>query len=111
MAPRGLLSFLCVAFQRVLSVSLLVSLALVGLYVVGNFQGFLDTTQQLLLDAARLALWVSCLGAALVVLLLLLTGLAERRLRVVRMVLALLAAGLSGALVLLLEFLAAWLAP
>ena len=110
MASRGVSAFLCTWFQRVLTVSFLVSLALLLLYGLGNAQGFLDATQYLLLDAASITLWVSFLSGALVVVLLSVNAFVERRFPVLRFLGTLLAAALSGVLVAALEFLTAWFA-
>lgn len=108
MAPRGLARFLCRAFQKVLAFSLLVSVVLLLLYGLGNFQGFLDATQYLLLDLANLGLWIAFASSLVVLALLVVNGILERRFALVRFLGTLLAAGISGALVGLLEFLAAW---
>ena len=108
MTSRGLWAFLCTAFQRVLTVSFLVSLALLLLYVLGNYQGFLDTTQYLLLDAAGITLWVAVSSGALVTVLLVVNAFVEKRFPVLRFLGTLLAALTAGALVTALEFLTAW---
>lgn len=110
MARRvDVLTFLADALQKVLAFSLLYSLCLVLLYALGNYQGFLDSSQLLLLDLVSLSLWAACSTSAGVLLLLLVNAARGRGFGWLRFLTTLFALGLSVALVALLEFLAAWI--
>jgi hypothetical protein len=79
---------------------------LFALYLLGNFQEFLDSTQALLLRLLRPALLAEVLLALLYVVLLLVR--ARRRLLVGRLVLSFLSAVLCAGLLLATGFLSAW---
>jgi hypothetical protein len=79
---------------------------LFALYLLGNFQEFLDSTQALLLRLLRPALLAEVLLALLYIVLLLVR--ARRRLLVGRLVLSFLSAVLCAGLLLATGFLSAW---
>ena len=111
MRQRGTARFLRRTFQKALAFSLLFSLALILLYALGNYQGFLDATQFLLLEMTGVTLWAACLSSVGALVMLVVTGVSTRRFAWFQFVAALLAFGLSGALVAMLQFLTAWLHP
>lgn len=80
------------------------SVLVFALYLLGNFQEFLDTTQVLLLTLLRLAL----LAEVILALLYVLVTFALGRLRFGRVVLSLLSAVFCAALLLGTGFLSAW---
>jgi hypothetical protein len=82
------------------------ALLLFALYLLGNFQEFLDSTQALLLRLLRPALLAEVLVALLYIVLLLVR--ARRRLLVGRLVLSFLSAVLCAGLLLATGFLSAW---
>jgi hypothetical protein len=79
---------------------------LFALYLLGNFQEFLDSTQALLLRLLRPALLAEVLLALLYIVLLLVR--ARRRLLVGRLVLSFLSVVLCAGLLLATGFLSAW---
>jgi hypothetical protein len=110
MARRvDVLSSLAAALQKALAFSLLLSLCLLLLYALGNYQGFLDSTQFLLLDIVGLSLWAACLSSAAVLVLLVANGARRRGFGWLRFFATVVALGLSAALAVSLEFLAAWI--
>lgn len=109
MRSASLTEFLASFLQKALAFSLLFSLSLILLYALGNFQGFLDASQLLLLDLVSVSLWASCLCAASVLPLLVVNGLRGQRFAWLRFVATLLALALSSALVAGLGFLTAWM--
>jgi hypothetical protein len=109
MRRAGVTEFLASSLQKVLAFSLLFSLSLVLLYALGNYQGFLDSSQLLLLDMVSVSLWASCLCAAAVLLLLVVNGIRQRRFGWLRFLATLLALAFSSALVAGLGFLTAWI--
>jgi drug/metabolite transporter (DMT)-like permease len=94
---------------RLLAFAFLLSLLLAFLWLAGNAQGFLDTTQAAILAALRWTLLVVVAAATWTVGLLVARSWIERRLFPVRFVLA--AASLAAGVALLasLGFLQAWL--
>ena len=80
------------------------SILALALYLLGNFQEFLDSTQVLLLTVLRLALLAQVLSALLYVP----VSFALGRQRVARLLLCFLSAAFSVALLLATGFLSAW---
>ena len=109
MRRAGVREFLASSLQKALAFSLLLSLSLLLLYALGNYQDFLDSSQLLLLDIVSVSLWASCLSAACVLPLLVVNGIRRRRFGWLRFLATLLALALSSALVAGLGFLTAWI--
>jgi hypothetical protein len=106
--PRGqrifFLESLCWFTGRAAVFFFLLSVLVLALYLLGNFQDFLDSTQVLLLTLLRLALLAEILLALLYIPL----SIALGRQRVGRLLLCLLSAAYGVALLLATGFLSAW---
>jgi len=109
MRRLGIAEFLNLWFRRALAFSLLYSLVLLLLYALGNYQGFLDTSQLLLLHMVSVSLWAACLAGAFVLVLLVITGILNRRFAWLRFIGTLFALTASAVLVAFLQFLTAWI--
>ena len=88
---------------------LLLSLLLLGTYLLGNFQEFLDGSQRLLLRGLGVALALEVVFGVLYLGSLMLQAAASGRLRLLRFLLAALALALCVVLLLALKFLGAWI--
>jgi hypothetical protein len=96
---------------RLLAFAFLLSLLLAFLWVAGNAQGFLDTTQGTILAVLRLTLLVAVAAGAWTLGTLLVRCIAERRLFAARIILSLFSVAAAGALLATLGLLQAWLRP
>lgn len=108
MARAGMTDFLSLWSRRALAFSLFLSAVFLLLYAIGNYQGFLDSSQSMLLDLAGVSLWACCLAALCVLALLVITGVRSRRFPWLRLFGTVLALAASAGLVVLLQFLAVW---
>jgi hypothetical protein len=88
---------------------LLSSLLLVYLYVLGSTQGFLDSTQFLILRALRLTLLLEIASGLYLFVLLLVRTIRERRTFALRLILLLFSIALCTVLLVTLRFLQSWL--
>jgi hypothetical protein len=104
---RGVSSFA----GRLLALTFLLSLLLAFLWVAGNAQGFLDTTQAALLAGLRGTLLVELAAGVWTAGILVVRTVVEHRWFPVRFVLALLCLAGGGTLLALLGLLQAWLRP
>jgi len=109
MRRAGVLDFVATALQKGLAFSLSSSFALLLLYALGNYQGFLDESQLMILDLVSVSLWAACLCGAGVLVLLVVNGIRRRRFALVRFLLTVVAVGAAATLVAVLEFLVAWI--
>jgi hypothetical protein len=96
---------------RLLAFTFLLSLLLAFLWVAGNAQGFLDTTQGTILAALRLVLLVAIASGAWTLGTLVARCVTERRVLIARLLLALVALAAGAVLLASLGFLQAWLRP
>jgi hypothetical protein len=96
---------------RLLAFAFLLSLLLAFLWLAGNAQGFLDTTQGTILAALRLVLLVAIASGAWTLGTLVARCITERHVLVARLLLALVALGAGTVLLASLGFLQAWLRP
>lgn len=87
----------------------LLSLLLFFFYLLGNYQDFLDSTQLFLLSMLRLALALELASGAYLAIFLVRHCLHSRRPFVLRWVLLVLSMTSSGALLLALQYIRAWL--
>ncbi len=94
---------------RLLAFAFLLSLLLAFLWLSGNAQGFLDTTQGVILAALRLVLLVAIAAGVWTLGTLVARCVTERRVLVARLLLSLVALAAGGALLASLGFLQAWL--
>jgi hypothetical protein len=96
---------------RLLAFAFLLSLLLAFLWLAGNAQGFLDTTQGTILAALRLVLLVAIASGAWTMGTLVARCITEHRVLVARMLLSLAALATGTVLLASLGFLQAWLQP
>ena len=87
----------------------LISALLFFVYLLGNYQDFLDSTQSTLLSLLRVALSLELLTGAWLAVLLVYRGISERRVLAVRWVLLILSLFLCGALLAALRMVQQWL--
>jgi hypothetical protein len=87
----------------------LLSALLFFFYMLGNYQGFLDSTQVLLLSLLRISLTFELVTGAWLAILLVCRAITERRLLIVRWVLLILSLVLCGALLAALRMVQQWL--
>jgi hypothetical protein len=102
-----LLSSLYWLISRAVLFLFIFSLLLFALYLLGNFQQFLDSSQIMLLQILKICLLAEFFWGALYVALVFL--LRRQRRLALKVVLCLLSMLFCGALLLLLSFLSAWL--
>ena len=96
---------------RLLAFAFLLSLLLAFLWLAGNAQGFLDATQRTILAALHLTLLVAVGAGAWTLGTLVARCITERRVLVVRLLLALVSLAAGSLLLASLGFLQAWLRP
>lgn len=96
---------------RLLAFAFLLSLLLAFLWLAGNAQGFLDTTQGAILAALRLVLLAAIGAGAWTLGTLVARCITERRVLLARLLLALVALAAGAVLLASLGFLQAWLRP
>ena len=85
------------------------SVILFFFYIIGNYQDFLDSTQLFLLSLLRLSLTLELASGAYLAIFLVRQSVHEHRLFVVRWVLLVVSMAGSGALLLALQYVRAWL--
>ena len=96
---------------RLLAFAFLLSLLLAFLWLAGNAQGFLDTTQGTILAALRLVLLAAVGAGAWTLGTLVARCVTERRVLFARLFLSLVALAAGAVLLAMLGFLQAWLRP
>ena len=96
---------------RLLALAFLLSLLLTFLWLAGNAQGFLDTTQEAILTCLRWTLLVELAAGAWTTGILMTRSVLERRLFPVRYVLTVVSLVAGVCLLASLGFLQAWLRP
>ncbi len=106
---RYLEEFLCRLLGKGALFFFLLSLLVLGTYLLGNFQDFLDGSQLFLLRGLEVTLLLEVVCGALYLGALLLQAAARRRFRVLRFSLAALALAVGSVLLLGLKFLSAWI--
>ncbi|MBN1697813.1 MAG: hypothetical protein JW881_09890 [Spirochaetales bacterium] len=87
----------------------LFSLLLLFLYIVGNFQEFLDATQIFLLKTLEITLLASAIIATYYIVFLFLIAFLEKKIYLLRLVLAIIAIIICLFLFIALKFLTSWL--
>ena len=85
-----------------------VSLLLLGLYLLGNFQGFLDTSQLFLLESLEFFLLIEVVLSLFYIIFILYYAVSTGKMRLLRLILAFLSLSFCFALLLALKFLSAW---
>jgi len=87
---------------------LVVSLLLLGLYMLGNFQDFLDTSQLFLLKSLEFSLLIEVVLSLFYIIFILFYAVSTGKLRLLRLILAFLSLSFCFVLLLALKFLSAW---
>jgi hypothetical protein len=87
----------------------LLSALLVFFYMLGNYQGFLDSTQDLLLTLLRISLSLELVTGVWLAGLLICRTITEHRFLIVRWLLLLISLGVCGALLAALRMVQQWL--
>jgi len=85
-----------------------VSLLLLGLYMLGNFQDFLDTSQLFLLKSLEFSLLIEVVLSLFYIIFILFYAVSTGKLRLLRLILAFLSLSFCFVLLLALKFLSAW---
>ena len=85
-----------------------VSLLLLGLYLLGNFQDFLDTSQLFLLKSLEISLLIEVVLSLFYIIFILFSTVSTGKLDLLRLILAFFSLSFCFALLLALKFLSAW---
>jgi len=85
-----------------------VSLLLLGTYLLGNFQDFLDTSQLFLLKSLEISLLIEVVLSLFYIIFILFRTIKTGKLGLLRLILAFLSLSFCFALILALKFLSAW---
>jgi len=86
----------------------MVSLLFLGLYLLGNFQDFLDTSQLFLLKSLEISLLIELVLSLFYIIFILFYAVSSGKLALLKLILAFLSLLFCFALVLALKFLSAW---
>ena len=97
--------------ESVLVFAVVANLCVLGMYVIGNFQAFADDTLLLLLSILSVSSLIALIVSGYYVVLLIATLVVSKNLRLVRLLLGLFAAAISGSLSAGVELLQAVLSP